>query len=83
MRRVQRQALSGSWDKLLLYRLGDEDLLLTKLMRDDPLDRRDAEFIVQRASFTRDDLSAIIQRAVLPDLPEIRDQFALACRYFI
>ena len=47
--RQARLPVAGRWQRLKLWRLDDLDLLLSKLMRDDPQDRRDALFIVQAA----------------------------------
>ena len=54
--RQARVRIRGAWRNLELYRLGDADLLLSKLMRDDPIDQADARFIVARAGFTREDV---------------------------
>ena len=81
--REQRMAIPGPWTRLKVFRLGNEDLFLTKLMRDDPLDHRDAEFIVERAGFSPEDLRAIIPRAVVPGIPEIAEQFEKASHRFL
>lgn len=75
---AQRAPISSSWSKLNLYRLSDEDLLLSKLMRDDPQDRQDALFIIGRRNWNRGDLDCIFERARIPDIAEIKEQFALA-----
>lgn len=80
--RQQRVAIPGSWRRLSLYRLGDGDLLLSKLMRYDPQDLDDARFIVERAGFSREDVRAWIGRARIPDSPEIREQFHLCAGRF-
>jgi hypothetical protein len=77
--REQRVSIAGPWEHLRLYRLGDLDLLLSKLMRDDPIDRSDALFIVQRAGLSRDKLASILDRARIPDIPELHEQFEI-CR---
>ncbi|CAN5594248.1 hypothetical protein BH20VER3_BH20VER3_18720 [soil metagenome] len=46
--RNHRILLGGRWTRLTLYRLGNADLFLSKLMRDDPIDAADARFIVHR-----------------------------------
>ena len=45
---IHRVKVERSWHHLDLYRLGDIDLLLSKLMRDDPIDREDALFIYEQ-----------------------------------
>ena len=61
-----------------MYRLGDLDLVLSKLMRDDPIDHSDALFIVQAACLHAEDVRAAIDRAVLPSSEDVREQFASA-----
>jgi len=75
-----RCRIPGEWSRLDLYRLGDEDLLLSKLMRDDPLDHSDALFIASRAQFTRQDVEVIIAEARIPAADEIAEQFAIASK---
>lgn len=81
--RNQRINITHSWNHLTLYRLGDIDLLLSKLMRDDPIDHQDALFIYQQG---RLDVTTVIQAlhdARVPDIPEIQEQFMLASRRFL
>lgn len=75
-----RVKIPGTWRKLDLYRLGDLDLLLSKLMRDDPIDQADARFIVSRAGFAREQIEQAIRSARVPDIPEISEQFQRASR---
>lgn len=76
--RGKRVAISGTWLHLSLFRLSDEDLLLSKLMRNDPQDRADGKFIVERQNWSRSKLLEIVGLAVIPDLPELREEFAMA-----
>jgi len=78
--RKNRVRITGPWKHLELYRLGDIDLLLSKLMRDDPIDRTDALFIVTRAGLTPADVKQAIREARVPDVPEIREQFQLSSK---
>jgi hypothetical protein len=73
-----RETIAGSWRHLSLHRLGDADLLLSKLMRDDPQDRHDALFIVGRNRWTRTGITDIISRARVPAIAELEEQFSLA-----
>lgn len=75
--REARRPIPGDWLHLDLYRLGDEDLLLSKLMRDDPIDRADARFIVSRTGLTREAILDAIRDARVPEIEEIQEQFAL------
>jgi len=76
--KANRVALPDRWPHLSLYRLGDLDLLLSKLMRDDAIDQSDARFIIDRSALDRVAIEQAISRAVVPDAPEVREQFALA-----
>jgi hypothetical protein len=71
-----RTKLDGNWKHLSLYRLGDLDLLLSKLMRDDPLDLADAHFIVERAQLSEEAIRTALSAARVPDIAELREQFA-------
>jgi hypothetical protein len=73
-----RVPLPGPWNRLQLHRLGNVDLLLSKLMRDDPLDQSDARLIVTRAGLVRREVEEAIREARLPQAEEVREQFALA-----
>lgn len=75
-----RVPLPGDWKHLDLYRLGNIDLLLSKLMRDDPIDRADAQFIGRIANLGVSEIAAAIAKARVPDSPEIQEQFEIACR---
>ena len=73
--RERRPMIEGSWANLRLYRLSDEDLLLSKMMRDDPQDRQDALHIIRHRGWIRTDLEKILAKAVIPDLQELRDEY--------
>jgi hypothetical protein len=66
----QRVLVHGSWNKLRGYRLGDIDLFLSKLMRNDPQDIADAKFLAKRLRWDREMISHIISLARAPDIPE-------------
>ncbi len=74
-----RLPIPGVRQHLKLSRLADEDLLLSKLMRDDPLDRSDAQFLVRHNGWSRDEVQVLFSRARIPDIPELREQFAICC----
>ncbi len=76
--RERRVALPGSWRHLRLWRLGDGDLLLSKLMRDDPIDLADATFIATAAGFSAGDIRGVLEAARIPDSPEVAEQFHAA-----
>ena len=75
-----RCTINGDWQHLDTYRLGNADLLLSKLMRDDAIDHKDALFIVDRAGFSQRDIQAILNSAIVPEVPEIIEQFQLASK---
>jgi hypothetical protein len=81
--RAKRVPIAGTWRRLRLYRLGNEDLFLSKLMRDDPIDRADAMFIVQAASLSSDQIRSAILAARVPSVPEIEEQFRICARRFM
>jgi len=76
--RENRVKIDGAWSNLQLHRLGDLDLLLSKLMRDEPVDRADAQFIVRSGGLARAEVERALSRARVPDVAEIREQFKLA-----
>ena len=74
----KRIPIQGDWERITLFRLSDEDLLLSKLMRDDPHDFEDALFIVETRDWNGADVKAIVNQARIPDSSEIREEFAKA-----
>jgi len=80
--RSQRLPLEKSWRNLALYRLGNMDLLLSKLMRNDHLDQNDALFLARRASLSADEIRLAIRDARVPAVPEIQEQLVAASRSF-
>ena len=71
---------SVSIRRLRLYRLSDIDLLLSKLMRDDPQDLQDALFIARTAGLTQCGIEQAVRDARLPPVPEIEEQFQAASK---
>ena len=80
--RDRRCPLAGPWPRLQVFRLGDVDLFLTKLMRFDPQDLSDARFLADRAGWSRAQIAGFLREARVPDIPEIREQFELCSREF-
>lgn len=78
--RDARVPIRGEWKRLELLRLGNVDLLLSKLMRDDPIDRHDALFIVNAGKIDRQQIAQAIAQARIPDVAEVREQFQEAAR---
>jgi hypothetical protein len=76
----QRVRIDGPWKKL---RLGNVDLFLSKLMRNDPQDIADAKFLVGRARWNQDTIARIISLARVPDILEIREQFFICAAHFL
>lgn len=80
--RDERVAIPGDFHRLTLHRLGDADLLLSKMMRYDPTDLDDLDFVVGRSGLGPDEVADIIGKARLPDSDEIREQVDL-CRSWL
>ena len=76
--RHRRTPIPGDWAKLRLYRLGDADLLLSKLMRIDEADQQDALFICRAAGLDHERVRSEIAEARVPPIPEIEAEFAMA-----
>jgi lysyl-tRNA synthetase class 2 len=81
--RDQRVRINQTWNKLEVYRLGDVDLFLSKLMRNDPQDIADAQFVADRAGWSQKIIARIIGSARVPDIPEIREQFFICAAHFL
>ncbi len=81
--RDNRVPIAGTWVRLKLFRLGDVDLFLSKLMRDDAADLADARFIVQRAGLGKETIRRAIARARVPAIPEIEHQFRICSARFL
>ena len=81
--RESRLPIENKWPKLDLHRLSDEDLLLSKLMRDDPQDRQDAMFIVRRRGWEIEELEQLFNRARVPEIAELEEQFEIASRRLV
>ncbi len=47
-------------------------------MRDDPIDREDAIFIIKSAKLKREQIVTALQEAFIPDVQDIREQFEIA-----
>lgn len=61
---------------LRLFRPSTSDLVLTKMMRIDPQDRSDIEFLIQQPDFDPDSFPTHLQTARIPDIQEIQHSFA-------
>ncbi len=62
-------------ERLDVWRPSTADLVLTKMMRVDPEDRSDIEFLSRQADFSPSDMIKALDRAVIPPVPEIREAF--------
>jgi hypothetical protein len=81
--RQERASISGPWTKLRVFRLSDPDLLLSKLMRDDPQDLRDALTIASARPMSLIEIESALEQAVVPPLAEIEEQFVICRRKFL
>lgn len=67
-----RVRIQRDFTKLTLYRPATTDLILTKMMRDDPSDLADIEFLLAREPISLSQLEAALQAVRLPELEEYR-----------
>lgn len=81
--RRQRVPLSLDTKRLALSRLSDTDLMLSKLMRYDPIDLDDLRFIVTAAKLDPEAVHRAIRSARVPDSEEIQEQFALCITWLV
>lgn len=63
-------------ERLRLFRPSTMDLVLTKMMRVDPEDREDIQFLLAQRDLKPDALAAGLNRAAIPQVPEIAEAFA-------
>ena len=61
--------------KLELFVLAPIDLALTKMMRIDPEDRKDLEFIIRKANLRVEQLKSHWEGAICPEPKEIKEAF--------
>jgi hypothetical protein len=66
-----------SLQKLDLWRPSTADLVLTKMMRIDPDDRGDIEFLLHCEDMSRSDMISALDTAVIPRVPEIEEAFRI------
>jgi hypothetical protein len=60
---------------LTLFRPSTEDLILTKMMRIDPQDRADIQFLLQQVSLGPEQLERLLADARIPEIREIQAAF--------
>jgi hypothetical protein len=68
-------------NRLRLYRPATADLILTKMMRNDPQDRDDIVFLLRQPDFHLKTMREALAQAVVPDIPEIREAFETNCKW--
>jgi len=71
---VQLDSFGFRW--VQLSRPSTADLVLTKMMRVDPQDREDIEFLLRQGDASSADVRSAMDRAVIPRVPEIADAFS-------
>ena len=64
-----------SCSHLKLYRPGTHDLILTKMMRVDPQDRSDIEFLLKQDDVQLSVLEEMLPHAQVPDIPELQEAY--------
>lgn len=60
---------------LKLYRPSTHDLILTKMMRVDPQDRSDIEFLLKQNDAQLSVLEKMLPHAKVPEIPELREAY--------
>lgn len=60
---------------LSLFRPSAEDLILTKMMRVDPQDRQDIQYLLKCSSISPSDMEICLSKAKVPAVPEIEAAF--------
>lgn len=80
--RGERVAIAGPFRRLVLHRLADADLILSKIMRYDPTDLEDLAFVVCQSGLGPGEVADIVARARVPNSEEIREQVRL-CRAWL
>lgn len=68
---------------LRLFRPATEDLILTKMMRVDPQDRSDIEFLLLQKNLNPSALETLLKSARIPEIPEIQQAFETNSRWLI
>lgn len=66
---------SDSLKHLSLHRPATEDLILTKMMRIDPQDREDIEFLLKQADLSKERLKYALETSIIPAVSEIKKAF--------
>lgn len=66
---------------LRLFRPSTEDLILTKMMRIDPQDRSDIEFLLLQSGIDLPALERLFAAAKVPDIAEIADAFRINAKW--
>lgn len=69
---AHRVMIERRFAKLTLYRPATIDLILTKMMRDDPADLADIEFLLAKEPISLGQLEAALKAVRLPELEEYR-----------
>jgi hypothetical protein len=80
--RIHRVPIPLAAARLSVSRLSDADLMLSKLMRYDPIDLDDLRFIVTASGLSPEAVAHAVRAARVPDSEELREQFAL-CRQWL
>ena len=72
----RRMHIHLPFKNLTIYRPATIDLILTKMMRDDPEDLMDIEFLLGRETFSIEVLQAAFSAARMPPPEEFQEIFA-------
>lgn len=67
--------INSPFKHISLFRPCSEDLILTKMMRVDPIDRADIEFLLNQDDLDFCELEQKLKSAVIPDIEELKEAF--------
>jgi len=81
--RNRRVAIPLACSRLSLSRLSDSDMMLSKMMRYDPVDLEDLAFIITAAGLSPAQVSQAVRHARIPESAEIHEQFELCKKWMI
>jgi serine/threonine protein kinase len=68
-------AIQSSSRHISLFRPCSADLILTKMMRVDPIDRADIEFLLKQDDLDFSELEQKLKSAVIPNIDEFKEAF--------
>lgn len=68
-------SIKSPFSHISLFRPCSADLILTKMMRVDPIDRADIEFLLKQDDLDFSELEQKLKSAVIPNIQELKEAF--------